>query len=468
MSSLAPQTDAFNFDRWPATLHPDHAERCFYPQRQASRLWVDGLRTRSGVPRWHRIRQCGDPVVVWCVDGSLSWQHQWCRDRACYACARSRSRKLGTSLRAAVEARPSASLFFVTLTRPRVRGESADDAMVGLMRSWEKLRHSATYKRDVVGGVRTVEVTHSQGHERAANRFAGWHAHLHVLLELRDGGVDAPCPACDGSRKRRDGFTCSTCCSKTTQSDGTMPAELRAVLLAWTSIVNGHVRAQCGVPLNRTNVGQLAKYLTKLWELEPSRARELFAAVVGKRIVEGFGEWRSYKRWGKVESTPHGWFASSVRLRDIEADPGARVDFVSKMPGVKLQPRSTCGAKRLKLTDAAAFAPTYVDGDGFRMQTGYAMPEQKRERDPVLSAMVRSALRESGTWQPLVAVASCSGRRVLEALRKDARPVWVRVDEKGPDHAARVASIARELRETARREYAYTLRIPDYPASWEH
>lgn len=417
MLSVASLNDGDNLGRWPATLHPDAAERCYYTQRKASRMWVDGLVTRGGLPRWHRIRRCGDPVAVWCAgDGALSWQHEWCRDRACYACARSRSRRLATNLRTAVDCKPDASLHFVTLTRPRKKGETARKALREWHRAWSTLRHSHAWSTYVAGGVRTIEVTYSAGHKRAKHRFPGWHVHAHVLVELVDDGAREHCPACDGTARRRDGLKCFTCSSKTTSGDGSMPAGLRALLVAWCSIVDGNARAQCGVPLNRDNVGQLAKYITKLWELDNEHARELFGAVAGARIVEGFGSWRRFKRWGAVEKTPHGWFRSGARLRDIEADPGARVEFSSTMPGVTLEPLYKHGAR----------------------------------------------------WRPTVPVASVPGSMVLDALRSDARPVWERIGDKGQEHAARVAVVATQLREAARREFATGRMLGPPPPTWEH
>lgn len=439
-----------NLERWPAVLHPDHAERCYYSERKASRLWVDGLVTRGGIPRWHRIKGCGDPVAVWCADGRIAWQHLWCRDRACYACARSRSRRIAQSLRAACESKPEASLHFVTLTRPRRKGEDAPRALREWHRAWEALRHTKTWTRVVNGGVRTIEITYSAGHKKAKHRFAGWHAHAHILLEIDDNGVREDCPACEGSRKQRDGLRCHTCCSATTMSDGQMPSALRELVTAWVAIVEGNVKAQCAVPLNRDNVGQLAKYLTKLWELPADKARELFAAVDGARIVEGFGTWRKYKRMGAVETTPHGWFSSGVKLRDIEANPDTQVEFASTMPGVRLEPLAQSGAT-LRVCNAAS------------LDIGTGKISRRLH-----GRLARVAQRDGAAWRPVVPVATLPGRMVLDALRRDARPVWERIDERGVQHAERVAGIARGLRDNARREFKGHALDPPPLRTWEN
>lgn len=411
--------------RWPAVLHPDAAERCYYGERERSRRWVDGLATRGGVPRWYRIMRCGDPVALFRVsDQAVSWEHRWCRDRACYACARSRSRKLGEQLRLAVPARDPTALHFVTLTRPKVRGESARDAWRRFMRAWATLRHSPAW-RGVVGGVRAIEVTWSDGHERARNRFGGWHVHAHLILEVASPRR-GPCDVCCGTgwKPRARGLRCTTCSSATVLGDGTLNAACASVLGEWTAIVQGNLRAQCAVALSIANVGQLAKYLTKLWELNDDRARALFDAAAGKRIVEGFGAWRRWKRWADVERTPHGWVASGIPLREIESlRGGAPVPFESRYPATAIEP----GA-----------------------------PDDTRR------------------WLPRVTVASVPARMLLAKLAADPRPVWERVGETPPDHAERVAAAHRQLAVLARERYLpMPARLagcgpPEPFSGWEH
>lgn len=422
MLNVAHLEAASNLARWPGLLHPNLCERAYYGERAASRAWVDGLQTRGGIPRWDRIRKCGDPVaVVRISDGACAWQHKWCRDRACYACARSRSRKLATSLRTAVVAKPHALLYFITLTRRRLRWESCTDAYRAFVREWERLRHTEAWAAYVVGGVRNMEVTFSDGHDRSGKRFPGWHVHAHLLVELRETGIVADCPTCDGTGKRR-GQRCRTCNSATTQSNGTMPLAARAMLDAWCTSSNALPQAQCAVPLNRINVGQLAKYLTKLWELRPEKARELFSALAGKRIVEGFGTWRDWRAWGVVESTPHGWYPSGVPLTEIERmDPSTLVEFSAPLPGVTLVP----------------------DIDRRPLIQG-VIPFRRGQRPS----------KQLGTaWRPTMPVAAMTAGSIVAAIRKDARPVWERVDEKPDGHAEKCAAVRVQLSQLARTEY---------------
>ncbi len=397
---------AASFTRWPATLHPDAAERCYYSARAASMRWVGELRTRTGTLRWDRIRRCGDPVAVMRLgDGAVSWQHRWCRDRACFACAKSRSRRTATELRAAVDTRPARRLYFLTLTQPKLDGESCNSAWSRWLKSWTALRHSPAFE-GLRGGVRVVEVTYGRGHARAQRQVAGWHVHGHLVVELRDDALPERCPTCNGT-KRYNGSACRTCGSRVVPPSGALPDAIVALLAVWCGRPTVQIRnpldgrfgtrvpmvgpvrwlplaqAQCAVPLDARSTGQLAKYLTKLWELRDDHARELFAAADGRRLIDGFGTWRSWRQFqGKVESTPHGWIACGVPLRTIEAMPAdASLDF--------------------------------------SVPIGITMEADGRPR-----------------WRPQVAVARLTAADVVAALRRDARPVWVRVVDPAPPSTA--------------------------------
>lgn len=418
MSSLAPLDVPSNADRWPSLLLSEgDAERCYYAMRGSTRRWVEGLFTRGGVPRWDRIRKCGDPRACFRIsDGACSWQHTWCRDRACYACARSRSRRLATSLRTAIDLRPTASLWFVTLTRPKLPHESCRDAYDAWVRAWERLRHRPFFGSQIVGGVRTMEVTWSPGHDRARWKMPGWHVHAHLVVEVRRS-FNVECGVCHGTARDR-GKRCTTCCSATTQSDGTLDATVRTMMEEWAAIVGGSTRAQCGVPLNRQNAGQLAKYVTKLWELEPARSRELFDAITGKQIVSGFGEWYSWRRWGDVEATPRGWYASDVTLWEIERmTPATIVKFVAPLPGVEL-----------------------IKGGEIR--------------GPLRGVVMRNRnVVPYGTkYRPRVDVAALTAGQIMRALGTDNRPVWKR-DDKPPQHDERCQAMRDRLREVSQTRY---------------
>lgn len=442
MLTLAHSDAASNMERWPAALPPEKAERCYYGKRAASRAWVDGLVTRGGIPRWSRIKGCGDPVPAWRVDGVIGWEHRWCRDRACYACARSRSRKLSTQLRSAAEAKATHDLWFVTLTRPRRVGETATFAWAEFQRCWERLRHTTAWKVLVIGGVRAMECTHSEGHQLAKHRHAGYHVHAHLLVELQPG-VAVKCGACDGTTFVR-GRRCASCSSSTHRGDGTTSSSAASLLEAWRAIVDGSAAAQCAVPLTLANVGQLSKYVTKMWDMAPSHAREVFRAAHGKRIIEGFGTWRRWKQWGAVETTPRGWFSCGISVRDLEAMPrDALVSFTTTLPGVRLQPgrigttRKPDSRNRASLARACA-----MNNEGVLPPPGV-----DRESPP----MLRPAA--APTWRPRVDVAAATVGRILAALGRDARATWEHQAASSAECVERCATIATELRRRAQHEY---------------
>lgn len=241
---------------------------------------------------------CGRPVsAIRDGDWQTSWVHKWCRDRACPACAQQRSRQLAVSIRRAIEQRAGGALFFVTLTRPRVPGEPASAAWRSMQRAWDALRHRPEFHA-LAGGARILEAP--------GNRKQGWHVHYHCIIEVHAHSTrPAPCVACSGSRTvarklggRWRARVCRSCSSNTHVGDGTMPIGLVELLRAWASLVGGAAAAQCAVPLDDANAGQLAKYITKMWELDDDAARELFAAAENKRLLNTFGAWRSAPRDG--------------------------------------------------------------------------------------------------------------------------------------------------------------------------
>jgi hypothetical protein len=65
-------------------------------------------------------------------------------------------------------------------------------------------------------------------------------------------------------------------------------------------------------------VGQCAKYITKPFELPEQRARELFKAVHARRMVEGFGQWRGWKKWVPEPENPYaGAVFAHVDMRQL-------------------------------------------------------------------------------------------------------------------------------------------------------
>lgn len=322
---------------WCATVAPERADRADLPGRRRALRWVAGLLTRNGTPRAFRIAACGRPAA--CVrdgDWQTAWVHRYCRDRACPACAQQRSRQMAVSLRKCADRRAGASLHFVTLTRPRSPHEGPGEAWNAYQRAWEAVRHRPEFKA-LAGGVRVVEVTYAD---------KGWHVHCHAIFELKAGTATqrVVCPACEGTQRVRlkirgqwRWHPCKSCGTKHQPGDGTMPVGLADLIRAWAEIVEGSTAAQCAVPLDERNAGQLAKYLTKQWELPDDKARALFSAAVGRRLHNTFGTWRGVSIRLKVDPDARRWWLGPL-LADIEKmHPRSYVHFEGTVP-VLLEP----------------------------------------------------------------------------------------------------------------------------------
>lgn len=398
---------------WCATVAPERAARADLPGRRRALGWVAGALTRSGFPRAVRIAMCGRPRAV-CRDGDwrVSWVHQHCNDRACPACAAKRSRQLAVSIRSQAEKREGRPLYFVTLTRPKVEGESANAAWCAYQHAWEAFRHRPEFKQ-LAGGVRVVEVTRNG---------SGWHVHCHCIFELKpqhhvgrgrkrwhvDNLTPIPCPACDGSqqvaRAVRNGWRmkpCQTCSTATMPGDGTMPAALAAALRCWTNIVDGKLAAQCGVRLDDRNAGQLAKYLTKLWELDDDSARRLFQAAEGRRLLNTFGTWRGVRIRGKLPDDARRWFMGPL-LAEVESlHPRSYVYFEGTTVGCSIEAVTTSEV------ESARNVPNVVSGKFFPTHV---------KRSPVAAA------------RPTIPIARMTAGALLRYLREDQR----RADEHGP------------------------------------
>ena len=250
--------------------------------------WVQGLVTDKGRDRGNAIMGCGRLVpAVGAKSGGVALLRIACKDRACPACARKRARKTGWQARRAFEHRKQqwdavANLadalsfpvrrpefvFFTLTQRKRMRAhESAREAIDRLKSRWRRMTNTKTkagrvFKMLCPGGMRAMEVTWSTA------GGGGFHPHLHCVGEL------AP---------------------------GVTLAQFRSfVLSVWCRGGDAEEYGQDFRPLCETSIGQLAKYATKPLEDvagSPDIARELFAALHGARLCEGFGSWLSWRKW---------------------------------------------------------------------------------------------------------------------------------------------------------------------------
>jgi hypothetical protein len=181
---------------------------------------------------------------------------------------------------AAVDARRIAaqSMFvFATLTqKKRARWIEGPRAAVSrISETWSSLTNTRRaigrwFHAIFRGGLRSTETTFAKKgdkHFRGGGRVkvSGYHAHLHVLLEVREG-IDL----------------------------GEAIAWLRAAWLMLSpesEAVSQVIRKMCP-----DDAQQLCKYVTKPLEDNASRPavlRELFAGLHGLRLLQAFGEWQA-------------------------------------------------------------------------------------------------------------------------------------------------------------------------------
>lgn len=180
--------------------------------------------------------------------------------------------------------------MFATLTqvkRPRWE-ENPREAVHRLHRAWRELTNSKTatgraFHRLFSGGLRSTETTWSpKDAEREHGgrvRFDGYHAHLHVIIEVRRG-VD---------RAEAAGWLQREWLRLCPGSD----AIAQVVRPANFADLDACVDAR-----NKDDAHQLCKYVSKPLEdvaERPAILRELFSAIHGVRLLAAFGEWNAKK-----------------------------------------------------------------------------------------------------------------------------------------------------------------------------
>lgn len=161
--------------------------------------------------------------------------------------------------------------LFATLTQPKMYGESARDAVHRLYVSWRRLSNSTATRADFremfSGGLRTTETTWApagmQREHGGRVDFDGFHAHLHIMIEVKPG---------------------------------VRPGDAAAWLTnAWLDASPGSRHAAQLVRRARfDDAHQLAKYVTKPLEEhrgDASVVRALFEGLHGLRLLQAFGSW---------------------------------------------------------------------------------------------------------------------------------------------------------------------------------
>lgn len=182
-----------------------------------------------------------------------------CHDRFCAPCQAARAARIARRLQERVE---SGRCRFLTLTQ-RATELPLRQQLDLLYRHFNELRRRKWWKDRVIGGAAFLEVKIGQGSNR-------WHAHLHILCEGR-------------YLNQRE-----------------LSAEWYAVTGA-SFIVD--VRA---VPDAAQRAQYVTKYVTKPASSavysNPERLSELILALRGRRMMNAFGSWRSWRLDAPEES----------------------------------------------------------------------------------------------------------------------------------------------------------------------
>ena len=116
-------------------------------------------------------------------DGTLKlYQAYFCKNKLCPMCNWRRSMKYSyqTSriVDEAIKQEPKGRFLFLTLTVKNVPGNELSNTLSSLTASFDRLFRRAKVKKNLIGYLRSVEVTHNE----STNEY---HPHIHVLLMVR-------------------------------------------------------------------------------------------------------------------------------------------------------------------------------------------------------------------------------------------------------------------------------------------
>jgi len=169
----------------PATSQTDHADpvelcidwrhTCWHRDRR--RVYDAMSKCLMPTSRLERFAGCGSGA--WVLQDKarpdrLRVSANYCHDRWCTPCARTKARIVAGNLRGQIGDRPHR---FITLTL-RANDESLQQRLNTLYASFRRLRRSPLWKRCVAGGAAFCEPCWSQ-------RSQAWHVHLHIIADGR-------------------------------------------------------------------------------------------------------------------------------------------------------------------------------------------------------------------------------------------------------------------------------------------
>ena len=131
-----------------------------------------------------RVISCGDTLrFIKKQDGSLKlYQAYFCKNKLCPICNWRRSMKYSyqTSkiVDEAIKQEPKGHFLFLTLTVKNVEAKALNSTISQLTKSFDRLFKRAKVQRNLLGYLRSVEVTHNENDKT-------YHPHIHVLMMVR-------------------------------------------------------------------------------------------------------------------------------------------------------------------------------------------------------------------------------------------------------------------------------------------
>ena len=131
-----------------------------------------------------RVQSCGDVLrFIRHEDGSLKlYQAYFCKNKLCPMCNWRRSMKYSyqTSriVDEAIKKEPKGRFLFLTLTVKNVPGSELNRTLTSLTKSFDRLFKRAKVQKNLIGYLRSVEVTHNEENNT-------YHPHIHVLMMVK-------------------------------------------------------------------------------------------------------------------------------------------------------------------------------------------------------------------------------------------------------------------------------------------
>jgi plasmid rolling circle replication initiator protein Rep len=131
-----------------------------------------------------RVISCGDTLqFIQNQDGTLKlYQAYFCKNKLCPMCNWRRSMKYSyqTSriVDEAIKQESKGRFLFLTLTVKNVEGQALNSTISQLTKSFDRLFKRAKVQRNLLGYLRSVEVTHNENDKT-------YHPHIHVLMMVR-------------------------------------------------------------------------------------------------------------------------------------------------------------------------------------------------------------------------------------------------------------------------------------------